>query len=205
MMKKLKEYLDGGGVFSEMTDSHITVVASQLDAYLKIEFGFRTLGAIIPAYEEEDGTVTAANRTAIAQLVYSLYKEKWEHYFDYIDADIKSWQTGNTKTTVAYGKRVNDTSSDKDTTTRSDTIAGFDSAADVLVDDSARKTVYEYGRKDASQQSGTDTITVESTSGEPDSLVQVALQFWSKYGLFKMLCRDAAHALCLHYIQEEEI
>lgn len=197
MVKTLREYLAGGGVFSLMTDSHITPVATELDIYLNAEWGERLTGKLIGLYYDEDiDDVSPEDRATIANIVWLRYKEKWSSLFELMDdATLDPLSTGSTTTVVTYGKTVNDVDSGTDTTNRDDTIAGFDSST--LVPDNSRETSVTYGKEVESSQSGEDTIEVTSRSEQATSLVDKTLQFYEQYGLFRLLAHDAANALSL--------
>lgn len=194
-MKTLNDYLAGGGVFVLMTNSHITPIADKIDMYMNLKYGMRTNGQMINSFVDENDEVSADDRLTIASLIEEKFKQKWGKYFDYIDAEVVPWNTGNTTTKVTYGKIVNDKAGGTDTVERENTIAGFDSID--MVDSDGRTQTTTYGRTDESKQTGTDTIVVDTRAGQADALVNYTLQFWNKYGLMDMLARDCARTLTL--------
>lgn len=194
-MKTLNEYLAGGGVFVLMSNPHITVIADKIDKYMNLKYGMRTNGQMITAFVDDNDKVSSSDREVIAALVEEKFRQKWGKYFDYIDAEVVPWTTGNTTTKVTYGKIVNDKAGGEDVLSRADGIAGFDSTD--FVDSESREQKTKYGRTDESKQTGTDTIVVDTRSGQADALVDYTLQFWNKYGLMDMLARDCAKTLTL--------
>lgn len=194
-MKTLNEYLAGGGVFVLMSNPHITVIADKIDKYMNLKYGMRTNGQMITAFVDDNDKVSSSDREVIAALVEEKFRQKWGKYFDYIDAEVVPWTTGNTTTKVTYGKIVNDKAGGEDALSRADGIAGFDSTD--FVDSESREQKTKYGRTDESKQTGTDTIVVDTRSGQADALVDYTLQFWNKYGLMDMLARDCAKTLTL--------
>lgn len=195
-MKTLNEYLSGGGVFELMSNPHITPIADKIDLYMNLKYGMRTNGKMITNFvNEADDTVSETDRQTIASLIEEKFRQKWGKYFDYIDAEVVPWTTGNTTTKVTYGKIVNDKAGGEDVLSRADGIAGFDSTD--FVDSETREQKTKYGRTDESKQTGTDTIVVDTRSGQADALVDYTLQFWNKYGLMDMLARDCARSLTL--------
>lgn len=194
-MKTLNEYLAGGGVFVLMSNPHITVIADKIDKYMNLKYGMRTNGQMITSFVNDNDEVSSSDREVIAALVEEKFRQKWGKYFDYIDAEVVPWTTGNTTTKVTYGKIVNDKAGGEDVLSRADGIAGFDSTD--FVDSESREQKTKYGRTDESKQTGTDTIVVDTRSGQADALVDYTLQFWNKYGLMDMLARDCAKTLTL--------
>lgn len=194
-MKTLNEYLAGGGVFVLMSNPHITVIADKIDRYMNLKYGMRTNGQMITSFVDDNDEVSSSDREVIAALIEEKFRQKWGKYFDYIDAEVVPWTTGNTTTKVTYGKIVNDKAGGEDVLSRADGIAGFDSTD--FVDSESREQKTKYGRTDESKQTGTDTIVVDTRSGQADALVDYTLQFWNKYGLMDMLARDCAKTLTL--------
>lgn len=195
-MKTLGDYMNNCVLFQRLIQvPHIVPIADKLDTLLQIQYSSRILGSLVKHYVDANDEVSDADQIEIANMVYMLNRERWNTLFEFVDAEVIPWSTGNTLTEVTYGKVVKDEAGGEDSYSRSNTIAGFDSVD--LVDDTARSDTTTYGKTDESTQSGKDVIEVTTRNQQAEVLVDYTLQFWQKHGLIRTILRDTSNTLCL--------
>lgn len=196
-MNKLSEYLDGGGVFVNMTDAHIASMATALDILLKIRYGERLCGRIIQAFVNPvTDEVSVADRQTISELVWLEHCEKWTGLFDFIDAEIPFWTTEHKEVETTFGKVVDVENGGTDTFYKNDTIAGFDTASELVADKGANDS-NEYGKTTTSTDSGTEKVVEDIMRDQGVLLAANMIEFWNKNGIIDTLLKDAAHSLTL--------
>lgn len=201
---KLSDYFTNCKLFPYMGDDNISPIAEELDILMQYEFGNRICGNVLTrgGVLTDFSSLTIAEQTAIAKIVYLKNKQTWQSLFDFVNANVKSWIESESTTTTSYGKQVVASDSGSDSYSQTDKIAGFDSSE--FSDDSFNEHETKYGKTVTDVNSGTDTVTKESRSQQAERLVDYTIKFWIDNGLLNVLVKDAVKTITLPLYESEE-
>lgn len=201
---RLYNYFTYCKLFPYMGDDNISPIADYLDTLMQYEFGNRVCGNVLTrgGSLSDFSSLTVAEQTAVAKLVYLKNKQTWQSLFDFVNANVKSWIDSESTTTTSYGKQVVATDGGSDTYAQTDKIAGFDSSE--FSDDSFNEHETKYGKTVTDVNSGTDTVTKESRSQQAERLVDYTIKFWIDNGLLNVLVKDAVKTITLPLYESED-
>ena len=181
---------------------------TELDTYFILRYGDRIASKVLEHYEGTDGTVTGANLTALANMVYNVNKVKWQHLFDIYNIEYNpSENTDYTETFTEHSDSTGHSESENGVTYQPGTTAnnnkyGFNSTS--AVNDTM--TVMSGSDQTDSDGSADTSGTVDHNSelrkhgniGTVDvtDMLRKSADFW-KWSFIDAVCRDICDIIAL--------
>ena len=208
MKKTLNTYfpnaLEGNGIFTAISQISWfpNVVPAHVDTYFMLKHGDKLASKILDKFADEDGHVSGANLTTLANVIHNAYITNWEHEYKTLTVEYNPIENTDFIETIkdkthkdTEGNNVTSgsmTVSDSQTTTgafdntnvttgsmsvSSETnVAGFDSSTNVPASDTSGTTDYDAGNNPVTVTNTTDYGT------ENDNPLTVSSSSTTDYG-----------------------